>query len=169
LKYAKKPTFNQFCKKKKEEIVNQSAKMLASNAITLMRHWINLYNRVASSKRSTIKLIKAPKNTSIIFKEILEIYSALRNANHQYTVSSIVTLGNYASSAQSNLSDFIHQGDNNESDGEEKEEERKKKEKKKEKKRKKKMTEMMVKTMKKENKALIFWILIKHLISTQVF
>ncbi|KAI8879491.1 hypothetical protein K501DRAFT_276486 [Backusella circina FSU 941] len=78
-----------------------------------------------SSKRSTIKLIKAPKTASIIFKEIFEIYSALRNANHQYTVSAIVTLGDYASSAQSNLSDFVHQGDNNESDGEEKEEEKK--------------------------------------------
>ncbi|KAI8986957.1 hypothetical protein BDB01DRAFT_895722 [Pilobolus umbonatus] len=86
---------------------------------------VSLYLKDTSRKRSTIKLIKASKTTSIIFKEIFEMYSALRNATHQYTVSSIVTLGNYASSAQSNQSDFVHQGDNNESDGEEKEEEKK--------------------------------------------
>ncbi|KAG1301380.1 hypothetical protein G6F62_008768 [Rhizopus arrhizus] len=102
--------------------------MLASNAITLMRHWINIYNRVTSSKRSTVKLTKAPKAASIIFKEIFQIYSALRNAKHQYTVSSIATLGNYARSAQSNLSNLVHQGDNNESDGEEEEEEEKEEE-----------------------------------------
>lgn len=65
------------------------------------------------------------KCISDFFKEIFGIFSALRNANHQYTVSSIVTSGNYASSAQSNLSVFVRQGDNNESDGEEEGEEEK--------------------------------------------
>ncbi|KAI7890053.1 uncharacterized protein EV154DRAFT_512778 [Mucor mucedo] len=124
-KYTKKPTFDQFSKRKKDDIVNHSSKMLASNAITLMRYWVNIYNRVAAQQRSTIKIVNAPKTASVIFNEIFEIYSALRKANHQYTVTSVATLGNYASSAQSNLSDFVHQGDKNESDGEEKEEEKK--------------------------------------------
>ncbi|KAI7890050.1 uncharacterized protein EV154DRAFT_564831 [Mucor mucedo] len=138
--------------------------MLASNAVTLMRYWVNIYNRVATHQRSTIKIVNAPKTASVISNEIFEIYSAFRNANHQYTVNSIVTLGNYASSAQLNISDFVHQDDNNEPDGEEKEEEKKgegeeeeEREEEEKKKRKKKMTEMMMKTT-----------LIKHLISTQL-
>lgn len=64
----KKPTFNQFSKKNKDEIAQQSVKIVVSNAITLMRHWIAVYNRVVSKERSTVKLFKSPKTASIVFK-----------------------------------------------------------------------------------------------------
>lgn len=67
LKYAKKPNFNRFCVKKKDEIASQSVKLLVSNAITLMRHWIITYNRETSTTRPTVKLVKALKTASMLF------------------------------------------------------------------------------------------------------
>jgi hypothetical protein len=61
-------------------------------------------------QRSTIKLTKRPRAVSIVYKEIVQISAALKTANLKYTVGSVVTLGNYADSAQERLSNIVHQG-----------------------------------------------------------
>jgi hypothetical protein len=120
---ASKATFTHFTAKKKEEITAESVNITTPNALALMRIWVISYNQISSTKRSTVKLMKQPKTASVMFKNIYDVSTALRKANHQYTVSSITTLGDYARSAQSATSNLVKQGSNNEDNDDEEEDE----------------------------------------------
>ncbi|KAG0163098.1 hypothetical protein DFQ30_000739 [Apophysomyces sp. BC1015] len=120
LKSTSKATFNQFVAKKEDSI--EKIDVGATSALHLMKHWISLYNELTSMRRTTAKLMKFPTRPSAKFQAMHKKIKALRDAQAQYEVESITTLGRYAKSASASLEKYRELCSENGEDDDEQEE-----------------------------------------------